>query len=705
MAGSTDTRDSGIDCLIVIARFHQISLSADQLRHKFAAPGSSFSAVEIQRSAIAVGLKARQVNASIERLEKTPLPAIAEKKNGKFFILVRVSKNEEGLRFLIHDLSENKSPATVTEHELENLWSGKLILVARSLKHNETSKKFNLAWFIPSLKKYKRFFAEVLLASFFVQLLALATPIFFQVVMDKVLVHRGFTTLDVLAIGFFIVVVFEALLGWLRQYVFAHTTSRVDVELGSRLFDHLVSLPMSYFSSRQVGQSVARVRELDSLRNFITGTALTLLIDLTFTFIFIAVMWYYSPVLTWVVLGTIPCYLIMSLFINPQLRQKLNQKFNDGAENQSFLTEAVTGMETVKAMAIEPQMQRRWEGQLSRYVKSSFQSQNLSNTANQLAGLINKIMTLLIIWIGAKLVIAGSLTVGQLVAFNMLAGRVSGPILKLVQLWQEFQQAGISLQRLGDILNSPRENRMASTRNSLPKLRGDVVFDNVSFSYGPDLPPILRELNLNVRAGEVIGIVGRSGSGKSTLTKLLQGLHPVSSGRLIVDGMDVSNLDMQWLRRNVGAVLQDSFLFSASVRENIAIRDPGAPLERVINAARLAGAHDFIQELPQGYDTVLNEQARNLSGGQRQRLAIARTLLNEPKILILDEATSALDYESERIIQENMPGVCANRTVFIIAHRLSSVRQCDRIVVLDQGRVVEEGTHPFLCSGIVNLAT
>ena len=510
--------------------------------------------------------------------------------------------------------------------------------------------------------------------------------------MDKVLVHRGFTTLDVLAVGFFVVVVFEAFLGGFRNYLFSHTTNRVDVALGSRLFKHLMALPMSYFEARQVGQNVARVHELDTIRNFITGTALTLVIDLFFVFVFLAVMWFYSPTLTYIVLATIPAYVLLSLFITPILRHRLNEKFKHGAANTAFLTESMTGISTVKSMAVEPQMTRKLEEHLSGYVHASFKSQNLNNVANQVAGLINKLMTLGIIWMGAHLVIAGELSVGQLVAFNMLAGRVSGPVLKLVQLWQEFQQAGISIERLGDILNTPREPGFNPNRSRLPSLEGAVTFEHIKFRYKTDSPVVLHDISLKIKAGEVVGIVGRSGSGKSTITKLIQRLYVPESGRLMIDGVDLSMVDTVWLRRQIGVVLQENFLFNRTIRENIALVDPAMSMERVVEAAKMSGAHEFIVEMPEGYDTMVGD----LSGGQRQRLAIARALINNPRILIFDEATSALDYESERLIQDNMADICKGRTVFIIAHRLTAVRHCDRIVVMEKGVIVEQGDHQQL---------
>ncbi|MET0067320.1 MAG: type I secretion system permease/ATPase [Candidatus Thiodiazotropha sp.] len=692
--------DTALQTLVALARFHQLPAEPEQLAHQFGQPGKSFGDTELLQAAKALTLKAKPVTCGLAEIQNTVLPGIARLKDGSYVVLAKiVATTESGgqvTSVLIHDLRETR-PKTLSRDEFEALWSGELILMTRRQGLAESlQQKFDLSWFIPSLVKYRKLFGEVLLASFFLQLFALITPLFFQVVMDKVLVHRGFTTLDVLAVGFFVLVVFEALIGGIRNYLFSHTTNRVDVTLGSRLYHHLMALPLAYFETRQVGQNVARVRELDSLRNFITGTALTLVIDLSFVFVFLGVMWYYSPALTGIVLATIPLYILLSLFITPILRHRLNDKFKHGAANTAFLTESITGIGTVKSLAVEPQMQRKLEDHLSSYVHASFRSQNLNNVANQIAGLINKFMTLGIIWWGAHLVIANELTVGQLVAFNMLAGRVSSPILKLVQLWQDFQQAGISLERLGDILNTPREPGFNPNRSRLPALKGEVSMEHIRFRYRPDGPLILDDISLKCRPGEVIGLVGRSGSGKSTITKLIQRLYIPEAGRVLIDGVDLSLVDTTWLRQQIGVVLQENFLFNRTIRENIVLSNPALPMEQVIEAAQQAGAHEFIVDLPEGYDTLVGEQGSNLSGGQRQRLAIARALIGNPKLLIFDEATSALDYESERLIQDNMARICQGRTVFIIAHRLSTVRQCDRILVMDKGRIIEQGNHDSL---------
>ena len=688
---SASSVDTGLASLVMVARFHQVAADPSQIKHNFSSHDKSLDEVALIRAARHLKLKAKAVSASLQKLESIALPAIGQDKEGGYFVLARSGDG----KVLIQDPLAGK-PEVLSEEEFLNKWNGRLLLLTKRSVLPGMTGKFDISWFIPAIIKYKKVLTQVLIASFFIQLFALATPLFFQVIIDKVLVHQGLTTLDVLCFGLIVVSLFDVILNGLRTYVFSHTTNRVDVTLGSQLFNHLMRLPISFFNSRQVGNTVARVRELDTIREFITGSALTLVIDLLFTVIFFAVMYYYSPTLTWIVLGSIPLYVILSATITPVLRSRLNEKFKRGAENQAFLVESISGVETLKAMAVEPQMQRRWEEQIAAYVSASFKAMNLGNIASQTAGLINKVVTVLILWVGATLVIAGSLSVGQLIAFNMLAGRVSAPILRLVQLWQDFQQAGISIERLGDILNTPTEPGHNPNRTSLPNLEGKVTLEHITFRYQPDRPEILKDLSLEVSPGEVIGIVGRSGSGKSTLTKLVQRLYVPESGRVLVDGVDVAQVDPAWLRRQIGVVLQENVLFNRSVKDNIALADPSLPIERVIQAAKLAGAHEFILELADGYDTLVGEHGSSLSGGQKQRIAIARALITNPRILIFDEATSALDYESERVIQDNMRSICHNRTVFIIAHRLSTVRMADRIIVVEQGRIVESGNHDEL---------
>jgi len=636
------------------------------------------------------GLKARHTFINRRSLDTAALPAIVTLKDASFVVLAKVSQD----RVLLTD-SKNEQPVLMSRAEFEADWSGEIIFAARRAGLSDLSRRFDITWFLGAVQKYRWILGEVLVASFFLQLFGLITPLFFQVVVDKVLVHRGTSTLDVLVFGLVVIGIFEALLGGIRTYIFGHTTNRIDVELGARLFRHLLALPLPYFQARRVGDSVARVRELENIRQFLTGSALTLVIDLLFTVVFLAVMAAYSLTLTAVVLATFPIYIVVSVVATPMFRSRLAEKFKRGAENQAFLVEAVSGVETLKAMAVEPQMQRRWEEQLAGYVSASFAVQKIGNTATQLIQLTSKLATAAILYFGAYAVIHGSMTVGELVAFNMLAGRVSQPVIRLAQLWQDFHQTRLSIDRLGDILNTAPE-RQGSSRTSLPAIQGGVTFDRVRFRHRLDGPLVMEDVSLDVLPGQVIGIVGPSGSGKSTLAKLLQRLYVPEGGRVLVDGIDLSVVEPSWLRRQIGVVLQENVLLNASVRENIALAQPGMRIERVIKAAQLAGAHEFILELPEGYDTVVGERGSSLSGGQRQRIAIARALVLNPRILIFDEATSALDYESERIVQQNLQRICEGRTVFIIAHRLSAVRHANRIVTLERGRLVEQGSHDEL---------
>lgn len=675
----------------MLARFHAVAVDPDQLEHEFNTEGKPFSSVDILLAAKKLALIAKRVTPARNRLLTTPLPAIALDRDGGFFILARC----EADKVLIHDPRVER-PEVISLGAFEARWSGKLILFTSRASIAGELAKFDFTWFVPAIIKYRKLLGEVLLVSFALQIFALVTPLFFQVVMDKVLVHRGFTTLDVIAVGLLAVVIFEVTLTALRSYVFANTTSRIDVELGAKLFRHLLNLPLSYFQARRVGDSVARIRELENIRAFLTGNAITLVLDLLFSVVFIGVMLHYSGWLTLIVAASLPCYVLLSLFFTPILRARLNEKFNRGAENQAFLVETISGIDTVKAMAVEPQWTRKWDNQLAAYVAASFRTATIGTFANGGVSLVSKLVTVATMWMGAKLVIESQLTVGQLIAFNMLAGYVATPVMRLAQLWTDFQQTGISVQRLGDILNSRTE--LSGNKSALPPIRGRIELNQLVFRYRPDAPEVLRGVDLVVQPGEVIGIVGRSGSGKSTLTKLVQRLYLPERGRVLIDGMDLALADASSLRRQIGVVLQENVLFNRTLRENIALADPGAPMSAVIHAAKLAGAHDFIIELPEAYDTMVGEHGATLSGGQRQRIAIARALMAQPRILIFDEATSALDYESERIIQNNMKAICQGRTVLIIAHRLSAVRDAHRIIVMDAGAIVECGTHAELLS-------
>ncbi|KVS15477.1 type I secretion system permease/ATPase [Burkholderia multivorans] len=685
--------DSGLAVVLTLARLHGIAADEAALRHEFGF--ARFDTQTILRAARSLGMTARVVRQDPERLDRAPLPAVAQSNgDGTYFVVAQYQAGDgtRAPRVLVQ--YPGKAPTVLTRERLLQVWTGKLVYFTSKSSIAGTLARFDFSWFVPAIVTYRKLLGEVVAISFVLQIIGLVTPLFFQVVMDKVLVNHAMKTLNVIAVGLICATLFEAVLSGIRTWVFAHTSSKIDVELGARLFRHLLALPLAWFQARRVGDSVARIRELENIRAFLTGNAVTVVMDLAFSIVFLGVMLWYSAWLTLIVVVSIPLYVLLSIVFTPIIRRRLNEKFNKGAENQSFLVETISGIDTVKSMALEPRWTDRWDRQLAAYVSAGLSATNVATIAGGGVTLISKLVTAATMWLGATLVIDNQLTVGELIAFNMLAGQVSSPILRLAQLWNDFQQVGISMGRLGDILNTAPEAAGKKTR--LPRLEGSIEFDQVSFRYRPDASDVIRQVSVGIAAGEVIGIVGRSGSGKSTLTKLAQRLYVPDRGRVLIDGHDIAVIDTASLRQQIGVVLQENTLFNRSVRDNIALARPTASIDAIIDAAKLAGAHEFICELPEGYDTLVGEHGAGLSGGQRQRIAIARALMTDPRILIFDEATSALDYESEAIIQANMRRICERRTVLIIAHRLSAVRDADRILVMDRGQIVESGTHDTL---------
>lgn len=574
---------------------------------------------------------------------------------------------------------------------VQKYWNGQLWQVELVQKQD----KFNLSWFLPAVWKYRRLLVEVLLASLTLQVLGLATPLFTQVVIDKAMVQESLATLDVMAVALLLVALFEAVLGILRLFIFTHTARRLDLSLSAQLFRHLMRLPLAYFESRRVGDTVARVQELEQIRQFLTGTALTVILDSIFAVVYLALMFYYSISLSLTALAVLPLFAILTLVATPILRHWLNETFNRSADSQSFLVETVTGIHSVKAHAAEAIARDRWEGLFARFVRTGFKASTTSNISSNIGDFLTNFYNLLILWIGAKLVMENKLTIGQLVAFQMLSSRVTAPLLRLVQLWQNFQQVLLSVDRIGDILNAAPEAE-AGTGLVLPPLKGEVIFEQVFFSYRPNTEPVLRGISFHVQPGQFVGIVGRSGSGKSTLSKLLQRLYQVDSGRILIDGFDIKSADLVSLRQQIGVVLQEDFLFNGSILENITLGNSDICAEQVVEAAKLAVAHDFISELPQGYETNVGERGTALSGGQRQRIALARLFLCQAPILVLDEATSALDSETEQQVLENLQKVSQGRTVFLIAHRFAPLKRADLILVLEKGILAECGTHSQL---------
>ncbi len=700
--------------LQLYATLHNIQIDTGQIVHQFEhtdkqGQPAPFGIGETVLALHTLGFDAKLKHGPRKSIPQTALPALMPTAQGGMMLVGKMEhgKDPSGVTgYVVLQCDTDQEPQQLSLPAFDALFAGQWIEAKPQAKaafqHPGSSAndagKFGVGWFWHSLKKYKALMAEVLLASLFVQIIALITPLIFQVVIDKVLTNRSLSTLDVMVMALLGVSLFEVVLGAMRHYLLSHTTNRVDVELGSKLFKHLLHLPLSYFESRRSGDTVARVRELDNARNFLTGQALTSWLDLLFAVVYIAVMFYYSVTLTLVVLAALPVFFGASAIITPLLRKRLEDKFSQSAENQAYLVETVSSMETLKSHAVEPQWQREWEQRLAAYVNTSFEGGHLGNAINQFISMASKVLTVILLWLGARQVIDGALTVGGLIAFNMLSGRVNAPILKLSSLWQDFTQMKVSIKRLADILDAPPEPAFRPNRSVPPDIKGEVSFDHVTFRYDPKLPVVLSDVSFSVKPGEVIGVVGVSGAGKTTLMRLLQRLYIPESGRILIDGVDLNLVDTSWLRRQIGVVGQDTLLFNRSVRENITLGAPGLSMEAVMDAARLAGANDFILRLPDGYDTVIGERGSRLSGGQRARIAIARALASNPCMLLLDEATASLDYESERLIQDNMASIAQGRTVFIVAHRLSTLRLADRILVLDDGRLIETGHHRQLLS-------
>ena len=685
--------DTGLSSLIIVAKHFSIPADIRQLERAYALEKGVVDTTSILRAAKDLKLKVRKLDhVAPSRLTALTFPAIAKLKNGNYIVVM----GTDGKRMAICDPTIRPEPIEIDIQKFMENWTGELILFTKRFELPDKFRAFGFGWFLPVITQYKKFFLNVLFISFILQLFGLASPLFTQVIIDKVLVHRSVDTLDVLICGMIIVAVFQNWMTALRSYLFTHTTNKIDVALSSRLFKTITSLPIKYFEKWQVGEVVSRVGELENLRSFLTGSSLTIVLDMLFAIIYLAVMFVYSKILSLVVLVILPFFVLLNVIVAPIYKRLINDRFLVGAENRSFLIETITGMQTVKSMTIERQFVRKYEEILARYVKSVFAVINLSNIAGSIGMFFQQIFTLAILWVGAYYVMEGDISVGELIAFQMMAGQLIAPIMRLVNTWQYFQQARVSMERLGDIMNEETEPAFNPSRTTLPSIRGEIVLDKVSFRYNPEGSQILQNISLVIPAGMKVGIVGRSGSGKSTLTKLIQRLYLPDGGRILIDGVDIAQVEPAWLRRQIGVVLQENFLFGGTIEENIAIACPNATKEQVVAVAKMAGADEFISQMQHQYDTFVGERGSLLSGGQKQRISIARALLADPKILIFDEATSALDYESEKIIMDNLDEMTKGRTTIMIAHRLSTVKNCQAILVMDKGRIVEVGSHEQL---------
>lgn len=678
---------TGLVSIELVCKYYSIDIDVESLKRKYFI-AEELSAEEILRILKDIGFKTGHKNfRTLQELKKYPFPGIVILKDNSFAVVLGL-KDEKVLYF---DCADKKVYEVSTE-KFNNLWKNEAIVLYPKFK--TTILHLNFKWLFSEFFKYKSIFSQVILSSVFIQIFALITPLFIQIIVDKVLPHFAMSTLHVVTIAFLIIIVFDGIFNYMRNYLLYHTANRIDAGLGAKVYRHLLSLPFRYFETRKVGNIIARIRELENLRQFMTNISLTVLLDTAFSVIFILIMLIYSVTLTLIVLIFIGILALVSFLSTPIVRQHLDEKFQKGAQMQAFLVESITGIHTVKSVAVEGGMIKNWENHLGEYIFSSFKLSNLANKVFTLSQTLQKLMILAVIYFGVTQVFENKMTIGQLIAFQMFAFQLTVPILRLVHMWQDFQQARLSLERLGDIINTPSEVEGASLK--LANLKGEIVFKDVSFRYYSDGPYVLKNVGFKIYPGQLIGIVGRSGSGKSTTAKLIQRLYLPTEGSIYIDGVDIKQLSPSFLRSRIGVVPQESFLFSGTVRENIAIAKPGASMEEIVKAAILAGAHEFIQEMPLGYDTLIEEGGRSLSGGQRQRIAIARALILNPGILIFDEATSALDYESERIILDSIRRLKGTRTIIFISHRLSFMRECDMVIVLDKGDIVEMGTHETL---------
>lgn len=682
--------DSGLACLIILMRFNGVKISQQEIDHISALHKDKFDDVDIISTASSFKFSAKLRRITVKDLKGIDRPAIIKSSNGEYFIVAKVLDDK-----VMVLCPHKQNPETVSIYEFEKLWTGTAILLKKK-ELIDSEVKFGFKWFIPTILKFKKQFIQVFVAVFTIQILEILTPIMTQVVIDKVLVNNSMSTLITLSTGIAIVYIYELVLGIAKNYVFTHTTNRIDVILNYRLFKHLFALPLKYFESRRVGETVARVRELDGIRNFLTGTPLSTAIDFMFIIVYVIILFIYNVQLSFIVIAAIPVFAVLSAIITPIFKKRLDEKFNAGAESQSFLVESINGVQTVKSYSLEESFEKKWGDIQADYVKASYKTSMVSTNSNSVAQFIQKIFELLILVFGAVFVMNGTFTIGALVAFRMLSGRVTGPVLRLVQLWQEYQQTALSVKRIGDIFNSPAEAINSTNLSNLPKIKGNIKFDKVRFRYKIDNPEVIKDISFEIKEGSIVGVVGRSGSGKSTISKLIQRLYIPESGKITVDDIDISMVNPLWLRTQIGVVLQENYMFSGTVSENISIHMPSASAEQIIQAAKTAGAHDFITQLPNGYDTLIGDKGIGLSGGQKQRIAIARAILANPRILIFDEATSALDYESESIIQKNLKSICQGRTVVIIAHRLSTLKLAEKIMVIDKGDLSEYDTHENL---------
>jgi subfamily B ATP-binding cassette protein HlyB/CyaB len=680
-----------VHSFLLLARMKNCEIHYEDILFKV---GSSDEIVETDLLYVAneyFNIKAKKVEIDIARLKNNPLPAIVKLKEGKYSILFAVKDDE----YTLYDFNVSKK-ISIDKKSFMELYDGYLILISTKSDYEDTISNFGLTWFVKAFFKQDKLIYHILFAAFVIQIFALVTPLFTMIIIDKVFSSSGSSTLEVLIIGLFIIAIFDFVIGFSRKHLLSHMISIIDVTMVSKFFRHLTSLPLNFFNSRKSGDTVARFKEIEYIRNFISSGLLTALIDFPFGIVFLIVMFLFSPFLTVIVLVSIVIMFTLYGVVNPILKEKLRKKLQLSTDSQSYLFDSISSIETIKSMSIEPKIRRDYEELLSEQTKHNTKTDDISGNIAQIASFINKITVALCLWIGAIGVLNGEMTAGQLIAFNMLIGRIMAPAQRIAQTLQQIYQVKISTKRIKEIFDTNQEVSINSRHTNLPKLKGKVSFEDVSFKYDESLPLVLNNINLKINVGDIIGIVGRSGSGKTTITRLLQRLYVPTSGKVLIDDMDISTIDPNWLRRQIGIVMQDNLLLNKSIKDNIVLANPRATMKDIEYVCNLSGANEFILKLPNAYDTVVGERGNLLSTGQRQRIAIARALINNPRILIFDEATSAIDFESEMIIQKNLKQICQGRTVFLISHRVSVLKIATKIISLYNGSIIETGTKEDL---------
>ena len=694
-------KQTRLTSFIAIAQHHNTRVDIREIMHEYAVGEEEVRERQLRHIAADYKFKSKEVKLSWKKLENagTVLPCIAIKRSGKYAVLCGMRTNDGKLEAVIMDPEKETAGSAdnrfifLTEEQYKAEYTGKLILLKKEFRLTDEEQPFSLRWFIPEFIKNKGIFGKIALMVLMLTIFSLIIPLFFQIVVDKVLVNQAYNTLNVLGIGILIAVLFNTIVSFARSYMLLFAANKIDISTATKTFARLMKLPVDFFDRVPSGVLLKHMQQTEKIRGFLSGNLFFTILDLFALCIFIPFLLFYSVELTLIVIGfSALMALVVACLIKP-FQKRLDELYQAEGKRQSMLVETIHGIKTVKSLALEPVEKKIWDDSTAYAIKSHFRVGKISMTAQSLSQMLEMMMMICVIWVGTLLVSDGVITIGALIAFQMLSNRVTGPLVKLVGLIHEYQQIALSVRMLGVVMNAPTEPVGGGVRNPI---RGQIDFENVTFRYRQDLPFVVKDFNLSIKPGMTIGFVGRSGSGKTTITKLLQALYPVTQGLVKIDGIDIRELDKTHLRRNIGVVLQENYFFSGTVRENISLPKQNASLEEIIYAAKLAGADEFVQKLPRGYDTMLEENAANLSGGQKQRLAIARALLTNPPILIFDEATSALDPESEEVIRRNLKAIANGRTVLIVSHRLSIVSHADKIVVIDKGEESASGTHQEL---------